>query len=108
MAYRTDIARPSYWNLRSNVLYANKYTYETGNPLLKPTLTQNVTLGATYRWMQLTAGYNRIKNQVINVTSLYDEENPTIMLMSLTNAPAYDKVFAGLTFPCKRVFWMTI
>lgn len=61
---------------------ANKYTYETGNPLLKPTLTQNVTLGATYRWMQLTAGYNRIKNQVINVTSLYDEENPTIMLMS--------------------------
>lgn len=82
LAYRTDIARPSYWNLRSNVLYANKYTYETGNPLLKPTLTQNVTLGATYRWMQLTAGYNRIKNQVINVTSLYDEENPTIMLMS--------------------------
>ena len=149
---------------------ANKYTYETGNPLLKPTLTQNVTLGATYRWMQLTAGYNRIKNQVINVTSLYDEENPTIMLMSLANAPAYDKnggfrlpdkgimsrrhkvcwnciarweplsgttIFSylgescwmpisltarkgicrtvvfwnrhgGLTFPCKRVFWMTI
>ena len=105
LAYRTDIVRPSYWNLRSNVLYANKYTYETGNPLLKPTLTQNVTLGATYRWMQLTAGYNRIKNQVINVTSLYDEENPTIMLMSLANAPAYDKVFAGLTLSPTIGLW---
>lgn len=91
-----------YWK---NVLYANKYTYETGNPLLKPTLTQNVTLGATYRWMQLTAGYNRIKNQVINVTSLYDEENPTIMLMSLANAPAYDKVFAGLTLSPTIGLW---
>lgn len=105
LAYRTDIARPSYWNLRSNVLYANKYTYETGNPLLKPTLAQNVTLGATYRWIQLTAGYNRIKNQVINVTSLYDEENPTIMLMSLANAPAYDKLFAGLTLSPTVGIW---
>lgn len=105
LAYRTDIARPSYWDLRNNVLYANKYTYETGNPLLKPTLTQNVTLGATYRWIQLTTGYNRIKDKVINVTSLYDEENPTIMLMSLANAPTYDKVFAGLTVAPTIGFW---
>ena len=27
LAYRTDIARPSYWDLRNSILYTNKYTY---------------------------------------------------------------------------------
>lgn len=72
---------------------------------MKPTLTQNVTLGATYRWLQVSTGYNRIKDKGINVTSLYDEENPTIMLMSLANAPTYDKVFAGLTIAPTIGFW---
>ena len=95
LAYRTDIARPSYWDLRSSMLLINKYTYETGNPLLDPKFTHNLTLGATYRWLQLSVGYNRVKNDILNVTSLYDENDPTIMLMSLVNAEAYDKIFGS-------------
>lgn len=97
LAYRTDIARPSYWDLRSSILLVNKYTYETGNPLLDPKFTHNLTLGATYRWLQLSVGYNRVKNDIINVTGLYDEKVPTTMLMSLDNAAAYDKIFVGVT-----------
>ena len=48
LAYRTDIARPSYWDLRSSVLLINKYTYETGNPLLR----------ITSHWELPTAGCN--------------------------------------------------
>ena len=105
LAYRTDIARPSYWDLRSSMLLVNKYTYETGNPLLEPKFTHNLTLGATYRWLQLTVGYNRVKNDILNVTSLYDENNPTIMLMSLANAEAYDKFFAGVTLSPTIGIW---
>ena len=105
LAYRTDIARPSYWDLRSSILLVNKYTYETGNPLLEPKFTHNLTLGATYRWLQLTVGYNRVKNDILNVTSLYDENDPTIMLMSLANAEAYDKFFAGMTLSPTIGIW---
>ena len=105
LAYRTDIARPSYWDLRSSVLLINKYTYETGNPLLDPKFTHNLTLGATYRWLQLSVGYNRVKNDILNVTSLYDENDPTIMLMSLANAEAYDKIFAGVTLSPTIGIW---
>lgn len=105
LAYRTDIAHPSYWNLRSNILYVNKYTYETGNPFLKPTLTHSLTLGATYRWIQFTGGYNRVKDDVTNVTRLYDENDPTVMLMTLANMPAYDKLFAGLTLTPTIGIW---
>lgn len=105
LAYRTDIARPSYWDLRSSMLLINKYTYETGNPLLNPKFTHNLTLGATYRWLQLSVGYNRVKNAILNVTSLYDENNPTIMLMSLANAQAYDKIFASVTLSPTIGIW---
>ena len=105
LAYRTDIARPSYWDLRSSVLLINKYTYETGNPLLDPKFTHNLTLGTTYRWLQLSVGYNRVKNDILNVTSLYDENDPTIMLMSLANAEAYDKIFAGVTLSPTIGIW---
>ncbi len=105
LAYRTDIARPSYWDLRSSMLLINKYTYETGNPLLNPKFTHNLTLGATYRWLQLSVGYNRVENDILNVTSLYDENNPTIMLMSLANAKAYDKIFASVTLSPTIGIW---
>lgn len=105
LAYRTDIARPSYWDLRSSMLLINKYTYETGNPLLNPKFTHNLTLGATYRWLQLSVGYNRVENDILNVTCLYDENNPTIMLMSLANAEAYDKIFASVTLSTTIGIW---
>lgn len=105
LAYRTDIARPSYWDLRSSMLLINKYTYETGNPLLNPKFTHNLTLGTTYRWLQLSVGYNRVENDILNVTSLYDENNPTIMLMSLANAEAYDKIFASVTLSPTIGIW---
>lgn len=105
LAYRTDIARPSYWDLRSSMLLINKYTYETGNPLLNPKFTHNLTLGATYRWLQLSVGYNRVENDILNVTSLYNENNPTIMLMSLANAEAYDKIFASVTLSPTIGIW---
>lgn len=105
LAYRTDIARPSYWDLRSSMLLINKYTYETGNPLLDPKFTHNLTLGATYRWLQLSVGYNRVENDILNVTSLYDENDPTIMLMSLANAEAYDKIFASVTLSPTIGIW---
>lgn len=105
LAYRTDIARPSYWDLRSSMLLINKYTYETGNPLLNPKFTHNLTLGATYRWLQLSVGYNRVENDILNVTCLYDENNPTIMLMSLANAQAYDKIFASVTLSPTIGIW---
>lgn len=105
LAYRTDIARPSYWDLRSSMLLINKYTYETGNPLLDPKFTHNLTLGATYRWLQLSVGYNRVENDILNVTSLYDENDPTIMLMSLANAEAYNKIFASVTLSPTIGIW---
>ncbi len=54
LSYRRDIERPPYANLTSSTVYINRYTYQSGNPYLRPTYTHSVVLNTAYKWMNLT------------------------------------------------------
>ena len=60
-------SRPYYAQLRSNVMYINRYTYEGGNPFLLPSLSHNITLGTTYKWVYLSAGYQYVKFAYVDI-----------------------------------------
>ena len=105
LGYASDIQRPTYHELRSNVLYVNRYMYDKGNPFLMPSITHNVTLGASYKWMNLYVGYSHVMDDIINQTIAYSEEDPTIALLTLRNSPAYDKLVASLNFSPTIGIW---
>jgi outer membrane receptor protein involved in Fe transport len=105
LGYAKDIQRPSFGELSSEVTYNNRYTYQTGNPLLLPMTTDNISLNAIYRWASLSVGYQHIKNKVFYSSAPYSEEKPDVMLLSLTNHPSYDFCFASLTLSPKIGFW---
>ena len=46
--YSMKIQRPYYWQLTSSVTYANRFTWESGNPTLKPSI--NNQLGLMVMW----------------------------------------------------------
>ena len=73
MSYNKRISRPSYHSLNSNVQYDNRYQYEGGNPLLRPTIIQNLGLNVTYSWLNFMANYGHNKDQQLNFGSLYKE-----------------------------------
>ena len=98
LGYASDIQRPSYHELRSSIIYVNRYMYDKGNPFLMPSITHNVTLGASYKWMNLYVGYSHIMDDIVNQTVAYSEEDPTIALLTSRNSPAYDKLVAALNF----------
>ena len=77
-------------------MYINRYIYEGGNPFLLPSLSHNITLGTTYKWVYLSAGYQYIKDAIISFSGAYSEDDPTIALINMINAPDYDKIFASL------------
>lgn len=104
-SYSGDISRPSYDNLRNNTYYANRYTYQTGNPFLTPTITQNVSLTTSYRWLNATIGYSRVKDDMVQMAETYSEENPTISLLKVVNLDAYDRLTASLTLAPTIGFW---
>ena len=96
LAYRANIKRPTYWNLRGNITYGNRYTYETGNPLLQPTTIQSFSLNTVYRWVMLSLSYNHYKDGFTNYVRAYSEENPTIGLLTMKHIAPYNQLSASL------------
>lgn len=91
--------------LSCEVMYINRYIYEGGNPFLLPSLSHNITLGTTYKWVCLSAGYQYIKDAIISFSGAYSEDDPTIALINMINAPDYDKIFASLVLSPTMGLW---
>lgn len=95
LGYSADIRRPSYNQLRSNINYDNRYTYEGGNPFLVPTKSHNVNFAASYKWLTFSAGYSHIIDPIIQHSETYNDD-PAVALFRQVNGEAYDKVYASL------------
>ena len=73
LSYNKRISRPYYNSLSSNVQYDNRYQYEGGNPLLRPTIKQNADFSITYDWLNFSVGYSHNRDIDLNFGSLYRE-----------------------------------
>lgn len=71
LSYRSSIQRPSYNQLRSNVQYNNAYSYEGGNPYLKPALTHEVSLDILKNNFMMGVQFAKTKNHIFYDMSLY-------------------------------------
>ncbi len=94
LSYRHDIERPNYANLTSSTVYINRYTYQSGNPYLKPTYTHSLVLNTAYKWMNLTLNYGRVKDAVTMSTEPYPgSTDPLVSLVRPINSQKdYDRL----------------
>lgn len=104
LGYATDVNRPSYWQLRSSVLYANRYTYETGNPFLLPQINNNLNFGVAWKWLSLNAVYSHISDPITSYSDTY-KDDPSVTLLQTINGNAYDQVHTSLTLQPKVGIW---
>ena len=105
LGYASDINRPSYHQLRSSTIYVNRYMYDKGNPFLMPSITHNVTLAGSYKWMNMYVGYSHVKDDITNQTIAYSDDDPTIGLLTLQNTQAYDNLVAVFNINPTIGFW---
>ena len=114
LSYRRDIERPPYANLTSSTVYINRYTYQSGNPYLKPTYTHSVVLNTAYKWMNLTLNYGRIKDALTMSTEPYPgSADPFISLVRPINSQEdYDRLTviasARPTIGCWHPTWAVV
>jgi iron complex outermembrane receptor protein len=71
-SYSRRIDRPSYEDLNPFIYYLDQYTYQQGNPLLRPQYTNNFELDYTY-------------NKTINVSLNYSRTTDAMTEIILTN-----------------------
>ena len=94
LSYRKDIERPNYSNLTSSTVYINRYTYQSGNPYLRPTYTHNLVLNAAYKWAGMVVTYSRTKDNVTMATEPFPgADNPMVSLVrSINGSDGYNQL----------------
>ena len=97
LSYSSNISRPSYGRLRSSVTYANRYTYEKGNPLLQPSLINRVAFNASYKWLYFNASYFHTKDPIVQVCTQYSDDNPAVSLLTFKNKNDFDRLYFTLS-----------
>lgn len=86
LGYSRKYSRPLYSQLSSSVLYVNEYLYETGNPALKSSYSDVVSLNFKYKWLMIMASYKHQTDRVIGVAEEYNGD-PDITLLRKINSP---------------------
>ncbi len=95
--YAMKIKRPGYWQLRGSVTYANRFTWDSGNPYLKPTINNEVSFMAIYKWVNLMLGYKHDRDVIVNVAHEIPGSEATT-LMTTENVDHKDAMRVMLTF----------
>ena len=103
--YSRSIARPNFWNLTPNRMQISDYTFQSGNPLLKPQYTDNITVTAVVAYKySLTLGMN-IRRDVIQRMMVQDPNNPMMMDLTYRNLPTENYYLASLNLPFNVTKW---
>lgn len=104
MSYSVKTVRPAYWQMGSNIFYANRYTMQTGNPFLKPTTLHDVSLMSSWRFLQLAVSWKQEKNAIIQWAEQL-EDNPAVTLLSNINIRQIPSLSAFFTASPKVGIW---
>lgn len=74
LGYRNSTGRPGYYQLRNEIQYDNPYTYEGGNPYLKPVYINTLSYTLVWKDLQTDIAYNFYKNRILFTPLLLSED----------------------------------
>ena len=107
-SYSRRIDRPNYQDLNPFVFYLDPYTYQQGNPYLKPQYTNSLQLTHVYKSAFSTSlGYSRTTDVIVReVPGQIPEQN--ITFVTTDNLATLDNVNLTISFPLPVAKWWTL
>ncbi|KAB7732543.1 TonB-dependent receptor [Rudanella paleaurantiibacter] len=106
VSYSRRIDRPSYQDLNPFKFYLDKYTYQEGNPYLRPQLTHSVEMTHVYKSaFSTTLGYSRTNDVIFREVPGQNPADSTTFVMT-QNMRLQQNVTLTLSFPIPvRKWW---
>lgn len=80
VSYAAKTQRPNYSQLRNNITYANRFTWQTGNPLLKPSITDDITAMGVWRFLQAMVSYKVVQDYILYWGTQVDGQTATTLI----------------------------
>lgn len=108
-AYKRSISRPSFWTMNPVRTQLSEFSYQVGNPDLKPVYANNLSLtGIFFYRYSLTLGAS-LQDNMINQIAMVDDADPTgrtlkYLHVNLNNVYQY---YAQLSIPAQITPWWT-
>lgn len=88
LSYETKVKRPSYSLLNTNYTYVSHTLWETGNPLIRSSLTHDLSLSLGWKQWMMNISYLR---RVRSIQSVYTyQEDLGVNVRADQNLPAYN------------------
>ena len=104
LSYSKRINRPNYGNLNPFEYFLDQYTFERGNPYLRPEYTHAFDLSYTLlQRYNLSAGYSRTNDVIAESMNQNDETKQT--WVSRDNLAKQDIWYANVNAPVKLAKW---
>ena len=92
LGYSSTITRPTYSSVKGNATYVNRFVREVGDPYLKPSITNSLSLQMSWKIFAITANYDVIRDGIERWTKVDNED--LLMTLTHTNLEKYKKLCA--------------
>ncbi|WP_302137980.1 outer membrane beta-barrel family protein [uncultured Parabacteroides sp.] len=106
--YARNVERPTFYTLNPNRLQTSDFSYQIGNPYLRPTYINrfSATLVYNYRYT-LTVGGN-LHHDLIREFCKQDKENPDISYITYENHHSENHWFVAINLPMQPTAWCNL
>ncbi|MBO4597106.1 MAG: TonB-dependent receptor family protein [Bacteroidaceae bacterium] len=88
LAYSLKTSRPSFFAMNDAVTYISRYSLQAGNSQLLNERMRDLTLNLSWKWLTLSASYERSKNAITQWSFLRD--NDVALVKHINLAEPYD------------------
>ena len=103
--YSRTISRPSFWALSPNETKISEYMIQRGNPELKPSYNNSVSVTAVLKYKYtITLGVQIMENAIQQAT-VVDKNNPELLILQTINYPTLNNYFASVNLPFQFTKW---
>lgn len=102
--YAAHTSRPSYRQLSNNVIYANRFTMQSGNPKLKYEIIHNLGISGVWKFLQFSLEYNDKRNAII-FWSEQMNDNPAVSKLVYKNVNSLKNVMSSVSIAPKVGIW---
>ncbi len=93
--YAAKTKRPFYASLSDNIIYESRFMYTSGNSMLKPSTTQDISLMLVWKSFFLLADYTYVRNDMQKYMESYNGDEK-IILSTMANYHHRNKFMADL------------
>lgn len=103
--YSRTISRPSFWALSPNETKISEYMIQRGNPNLKPSYDNSVSVTAVLKYKYTITLGVKITENAIQQATIVDAENPELLILQTINYPTMNNYFASVNLPFQFTKW---